>query len=160
MKLRFVALVFMIFVMSLSLFSHVFAQNNQAAASKISEAESSMGQAYDAVLDAENVDADVSDLLLQLNDAAELLSFAHMAYDAEEFSEATTYAESARAMSYEATVLGEQLEVKFANMQASNFQMLLIISVIGVSVVIVGSFVGYRFFKKRYFEGFSKDERK
>lgn len=56
------------------LFFSVSAADREVASETISEAELAMGQAYEAVLDAERVDAEVSGLLVRLNDAAELLS--------------------------------------------------------------------------------------
>ena len=52
----------------------------EEAASAISEAEQSLAQAYNAVLDAERVGANVSVLLTKLNDAADLLAQAEIAY--------------------------------------------------------------------------------
>ena len=74
---------------SMLMFSVSAAGNQEVAASSISEAEGLMAKAYEAVLDAENADADVSGLLVRLNDAAELLSWAHMSFDVRDFDAAS-----------------------------------------------------------------------
>ena len=71
------AIVVFLVLFSMLMFPVSAAGNQEVAASRLSEAELSMGQAYEAVLDAESADADVSGLLVRLNDAAALLSFSH-----------------------------------------------------------------------------------
>jgi hypothetical protein len=127
------------------------AANQEDAAASISEAELVMGQAYEDVLDAERVDANVSGLLVQLNDAAELLSAAHMVFDGGDFDDAEVYAESANALGIEGVDEAEVLEVEAANAKVASIWINIIFSVVGISVVVIVCVLGYRFFKRRYY---------
>jgi hypothetical protein len=156
-KLRFISATVLLLVLFLMLMFSVSAAGNQdVTASSISEAELSMAQAYEAVLDAERVDADVSGLLVQLNDAVELLSEARMAFDAGDFDEAAGYAESTSEVGYDVADEAELLEMEAANAQVHNSWGYLVISALGVSVVVIAYVVGYRFFKRRYYRRLSK----
>ena len=156
-KLRFLsASVLLLVLFSMFMFSVSAAGNQEVAASSISEAEWSMAQAYEAVLDAESADADVSGLLVRLNDAAALLSEARMAFDVGDFDEASGYAESTSEVGYEIVDEAELLEIEAANARVHSSWGFLAISVLGVSVVVVASVLGYGFFKRRYYRRLSK----
>jgi len=156
-KLRFLSATVLLFALSSMLMFPVSAAGNQeVAASSISEAELSMAEAYEAVLDAESADADVSGLLVRLNDAAELLSEARMAFDAGDFDEAAGYAESTSEVGYEVLDEAGVLEIEAADARVQSSWGFLVISVLGVSVVVVVSAMGYRFFKRRYYRRLSK----
>ena len=156
-KLCFISATVLLFVLFSMLIFPVFAAGNQEdAASSLSEAELSMGQAYAAVLDAESADADVSGLLVRLNDAAKWLSWAHMSFGVGDFDEAFGYAESTSDLGYEIVDEAKLLEVEAANARVYSSWVFLAISVVGVSVVVVGSVVGYRFFKRYYYDRLAK----
>ena len=156
-KLRFLSATVLLLVLFLMLMFPVSAAGNQeVAASSISEAELSMVQAYEAVLDAESADADVSGLLVRLNDAAALLSEARMTFDVGDFDEAAGYAESTSEVVYEIVDEVELLEIEVANARVYSSWVFLVISVLGVSVVVVASVFGYSFFKRRYYRRLSK----
>ena len=137
-------------------FSVSAAGNREAAASSISESKLLMGQAYDAVLGAENFDADVSGLLVRLNDAAELLSNARMAFDVGDFGGAEGYAESASELSYVVMREAKLLENTAADARVNSSWRNLVISIVGVSVVIISSVAGYKLFKMHYYKRLSK----
>ena len=150
------AIVVFLVLFSMLMFSVSASGNQEDAASSLSEAEGCMAQAYGAVLDAESADADVSGLLVRLNDAAKWLSWAHMSFDVGDFDDAAVYAESASELGYEVMDEAEVLETTAANTQVNNSWVLLIISVLAVSIVAVAIVVGYRYFKTRYYERLSK----
>jgi hypothetical protein len=79
-RLRFIAAIVFLLVLSSILARSVFALGNQEASSTISEADQVVKQAYITVLDAESAGANVTGLLARLNDAAALLAQAEMAY--------------------------------------------------------------------------------
>ena len=156
-KLCFFSATVVFFVLfSMLMFSVSAAGNQEDAASSISEAEGLMAKAYEAVLDAESADADVSGLLVRLNDAAELLSWAHMSFDFGDFDAASGYAESTSDLGYGIVDEAELLEVEAANARVQSSWVFLAISVVGVSVVIVASVLGYRYFKSYYYGRLSK----
>ena len=156
-KLRFLSATVLLFALfSMLMFPVSAAGNQEVAASSISEAEWSMAQAYEAVLDAESADADVSGLLVRLNDAAELLSEARMAFDVGDFEESAGFAGSTSEVGYEIVDDAELLEIEAKNAQVHSSWGFLIISALGVSVVVFSSLVGYSFFKRRYYRRLSK----
>jgi len=156
-RLRFLSATVLLFALSSALMPLVRAPINQeVAASTISEAEQSMARAYEAVLDAERVGADISGLLVRLNDAAALLSEARMAFDVGDFEEATRFAESTSEVGYEVVDEAELLEIEANNAQVHRSWWFLGSSALGVSVVLVASLLGYEFFKRRYYQRLSK----
>lgn len=156
-KLRFFSITVLLFaIFSMLVLSVSAAGNQEVAASSISEAEWSMAQAYQAVLDAESADADVLGLLVRLNDAAELLSEVRMAFDVGDFDEASGYAESTSEVGYEIVDEAELLEIEAAKARVQSSWGFIVISVLGVSVVVGASVVGYRFFKRHYYRRLSK----
>jgi len=156
-RLRFLCATVLLFALSSALMPLVCASiNKEVAAFAISEAEQSMAQAYEAVLDAERVGADISGLLVRLNDAAALLSNAHMAFEVEDFEEATGFAELASEVGYEVVDEAELLEIEANNAQVDKSWLFLVTSALGVSTVLVASLLGYEFFKRRYYGRLSK----
>ena len=156
-RLRFLCATVLLFALSSALMPLVCASiNKEVAAFAISEAEQSMAQAYEAVLDAERVGADISGLLVRLNDAAALLSKARMAFDVGDFEEATRFAESTSEIGYEVVDEAELLEIEANNAQVHRSWWFLGSSALGVSVVLVASLLGYEFFKRRYYQRLSK----
>ena len=151
-KLRFLSASVLLFALfSMLMFRVSAAGNQEVVASSISEAEGLIVEAYEAVLDAESVDADVSGLLVRLNDAAALLSEARMAFDIGDFEEAAGYAESTSDVGCEIVEEAELLKIEATNARVYSSWIFLAISVVGISVVVVASVVGYRFFKRYYY---------
>jgi len=160
-RLRFLSATVLLFALSSTLMLSVSATGNQeVAAFTISEAEQSMAQAYEAVLDAERFGADISGLLVRLNDAAALLSEARMAFEVGDFEEATRFAESASEVGYEVVDDAELLEIEANNAQVHRSGRFLVTSALGVSTVLVASLLGYEFFKRRYYKRMSKKSSK
>jgi hypothetical protein len=156
-RLRFLCATVLLFALSSALMPLVCASiNREVAASTISEAEQSMAQAYEAVLNAERFGADISGLLVRLNDAAALLFDARMAFDVGDFEEATLLAESTSEVGYEVVDEAELLETEANNAQVYRSWWFMVISALGVSVVLVASLLGYQYFKRRYYQRLSK----
>ena len=151
-RLLFLSATVLLFVLSSTLMLSASATDNQeVAASIISEAEQSMAQAYEAVLDAERVGANVSGLLAKLNNAAALLSEAHMAFEVGDFEEATRFAELSNEVEREVGIEAEWLEVETNNARVDRSWRFMVSSALGVSAVLVASIFGYEFFKRRYY---------
>jgi hypothetical protein len=156
-RLHFVSVVVLFFALSSTLMLSVSATGNQeVSASTISEAEQLMAQAYEAVLDAERVGADVSGLLVRLNDAAAMLSQARMAFEVGDFEEAIRFAESRREIEYEVVDEARWLETEAINAQVQKSWRFLVTSALGISTVLVASILGYQYFKRRYYKRLSK----
>lgn len=131
--------------------SETFASSSEdTATTSIERAENALVSAYQAVSEAEQVGADVSVLLAELNLAGEFLAEARMAYRLGDFDNATSYA-------YLGRYIGEGVEVKAYELKDSewreNIQRMwwtIMGSVLGVIVIASGSFWVWRFLKRRY----------
>jgi len=141
-----------ILVLSASIFmSEIFASNSEdTATTNIERAENALVSAYQAVLEVEQVGADVSGLLAELNEAGEFLAEARMAYRLGDFDNATSSADMGRD-------IGERVEVKAYELKDSawreNIQRMWLTimgSVLGVIMIASGSFWVWRFLKRRY----------
>jgi len=130
----------------------VFASGNQeTAASSISEAEQSVAQSYEAVLDAERVGANVSDLLVRLNNAAGLLSEARLAFEVGNFEESVRLADFSGGVGSEVRNEAEWLKAKAISAGVNRLWLFLVGSVLAVAVVVSVSLLGYRYFKRWYY---------
>jgi len=157
LRLRFATSTVLLFVLSSMLMPSLSATNNQeVAASTISEAEQSMAQAYEAVLDAERVGANVSGLLVMLNDAAGQLLEARRAFSIGDFEEATRFAGLTNEVVSEVVDEAELLMIEAVNARVRRSWLFVVSSAVGVSFVLVASLVGYEYFKRRYYRQLSK----
>ena len=137
---------------SASIFTpEILASNSEdTAIASIEGAENALVFAYQAVLEVEQVGANVSGLLAQLNEAGELLAKAHMAYRLEDFDNATSSADQSKDVGIE--VKNEAYELKNSAWHENIQRLWLTImgSVLGVIVIVSGSFWAWRFLKRRY----------
>jgi len=123
------------------------------ASSALTSAEGAVGSAYQAVLKAEEAGANVSGLLLvQLNDAGELLAKAKVAYRLEDFDEVVFSASLCSEISENVKNEADELHVETYGSKITVFWLTSTGSLVGVVAVGFGSFWGWRFFKKRYYE--------
>ena len=146
----FIMAVLLVFVACAFVFA-AFAVDESSAASDVTGAEADMVSAYEAVLEAEQVGADVSALLVRLNDASESLAEAEVAYRLGDFNESVRLADLCSAISEE--VKSEAGELRLQAYGAWYFDMWLKIagSLVGVVVVGLGGFWAWRVFKRRYY---------
>jgi hypothetical protein len=130
--------------------SSVFAVSSDDAQAAINRAESKMSSAYESVLEAEKAGANVSSLLVKLNNGSALLSKAQMQYRIGNFSEAVSFADqcydSLNGIETEADGLRD-------NAIMDRKQRMLISAVgstLAISAVIFASVFGWRFFKDKF----------
>ena len=151
-RLCFVSAVVCLLVLSSILMLSVSGLSRQEeAASAISEADQSLAQAYNAVLEAERVGADVSGLLVKLNDAVGLLSEARKSFELGSFDEAVRFAQLSIEGGRGVVSGAESLEVDANSANVTRFWWFLVGSVLGLPIVVLASFVGYRYFKRLYY---------
>lgn len=152
----------MLFVLPAFLTVSASSSNSQEdAVSSISEAELSMAHAYKAVLDAEDAGArNVSGLLARLNDGAELLSEAHMAFEAGDFEEAIRLAVLSREVGWDVKAEAGWLGVEADHASVDRAQRFVVTSALGVSFVLVASLLSYLIFKRRYYTRLLKNRPK
>lgn len=140
-----------LFLFLLPLFiSRVGASSKNEAASAISQAEETVASAYEAVLEAKQAGANVLELLDQLNNASGYLAEAHMLYRSGDFNSAVHFADNSSKIGEE--VLNEAEEWKIDAYESWITSLLIRItgSIVGVIVVILGTFTAWRVFKRRY----------
>jgi hypothetical protein len=142
-------------VLLVSLFSglvvSVTAVSSQDAATSVSEAEQSLAQAYIAVLDAERAGANVSSLLVRLNEGADLLSESQLALEDGNSVEASRLATLLSSVAGDVWDEAARLKVEAGDAAVNRSWFYLVVSVVVVSVVLVASGLGYRYFKGWYF---------
>ena len=151
-RLRFVSIIALVFVLSSILTLSVPAPSSQeVAVSSVSEAEQSIAHAYMAVLGAERAGGNVSGLLVRLNEGAGLLSNASTALEAGDFDEAGRLASWSIQVGGTVWDDAEKLKVNTIDAGADRFWLLSVASALSVAIVLCVSFVGYRYFKRWYF---------
>jgi len=141
------------------------ANSEDTAATSIEGAENALVSAHQAVLEAEQVGANVSGLLAQLNDAGEFLAKAHMAHTLGDFDEAIRLASLCSEISESVKDEADEMRVKAYDLRVMGSWLTMSVSLVGVVVVSFGSFWGWRVFKRRYIRrvlkmkpGVAKDE--
>ncbi len=153
----FFSAIILVFVMSsIPMFSVCKAASQEAARYAVVEAEQQMAWAYEVVLDAEGVGADVSGLLAWLNDGAELLSLARMAFEVDNFEEAVRFAELSSGVGLEVEGEADRLEVEAGQARFNRVWWSVVGSVLAVSFVLFAGLLGYQVFKRRYYKRLSK----
>lgn len=129
---------------------NVFAVSSDDAQVAISRAESKMSLVYKSVLETENAGANVSSLLVKLNNGSALLSKAQVQYRIGNFSEAISFAnqcyDSLNGIETEANDLRDTAAV----LRKQGMLISAVGSVFAISAVLYGSIFGWRFFKKKY----------
>jgi len=151
LKFSFVLMMLLVFASQFYVSVTIAQVSESEASSALTSAEGAVDSAYQAVLRAEEAGANVSGLLVRLNDAGELLAKAKVAYRLGDFDEAARFANLSGNIGGE--VQNAAVELKdsawVASVQRRWFTMTgSIISVVGV---VFGSFWGWSFFRRRYY---------
>jgi hypothetical protein len=137
-----------VFIVALSLSSVVSAQDN--AGSAISAAQTNLLKCYDAAKAAESSGANISQLTLRLDSAGLLLTRSQIAYTAGDFGSALTLADNSQTAL--ATFVSDANALQTSAAQSRTFSFLLntVGSIVGTVAVLVGSFIFWRFLKRKY----------
>lgn len=117
----------------------------------INEAKKAIVSAYRAVLDAESNGANVSCLLSQLNEAADLLAQANLSHGINDFHGATHFADKSTETAKSVTIEAYTTRNLALYEYSQRFMFTLAWSIVGILTVLFVSFVSWRFFKRRYF---------
>jgi len=131
----------------------VFAVDEVVAGVAIGDAEGRIVVCYRAVVDADGAGANVSGLLVRLDEAGGFLSRARLAYGNGDFGSAVYYAEECQKMlegfEGEAGVLRDNV----VQQGFWDFWVCFVGSFVGAGAVVFGSFLVWRLLKKRYESG-------
>ena len=152
LKFSFVLMTLLVFASQFYVSVTIAQVSESEASSVLTSAEGAVGSAYQAVLRAEEAGANVSGLLVQLNDAGELLAKAKVAYRLEDFDEVVFSASLCSEISENVKNEADELHVETYGSKITVFWLTSTGSLVGVVAVGFGSFWGWRFFKKRYYE--------
>lgn len=127
------------------------AVSSDEAGEAVKTAERDLGSAFMAVAEAEGAGANVSVLLDKLNAGGVFLSEAHSAFSAGNYESA--FSSALACSSAVEGVVGDAARLKIAAEVASVANIFLTTtgSVIGLALVLILGFVGWRFLKRRYF---------
>jgi len=106
---------------------------------------------YEVALEAEEVGANVSGLMLRLNEAADWLFMAHSAFETGNFDEAIRLADLCGEISSEVRVEAQRLRAEADSEHAARFWWSLVGSFVGVAIVVSASVLGYVYFKRLYY---------
>jgi len=123
---------------------------NEAAAS-IERAEDALFSAYEVVLEAEQVGANVSSLLARLNEAGELLAEAQVAFRLKSFDEAVRLADLCFEICEETKDGADELRAEVYGSKVMSDWLTMTSSLASVIAVGFGSFCAWRVFKRRYY---------
>jgi hypothetical protein len=130
--------------------SRAFAENNNDAQYAISRAESKMNLAYESVFEAERAGANVSSLLVNLNDGSALLSEAQMQYRIENFSEAVRFANQCYDSLSGIETGAHSLRDSAVTLRKQRMLISAVGSIFGIGAVVFASIFGWHFFKSKY----------
>jgi hypothetical protein len=139
---------------SASIFTSEISASNleDTAVTSIERAENALASACQAVLEVEQVDANVSGLLARLNEAGKLLAEAHMAYRLRDFDEASRSADRCYDVSENVKSKADELRVEAYESKTIGLWLTMSGSLVSMVAVGFGSFWGWRIFKHRYYE--------
>ena len=121
-----------------------------ALALKIQNANTAIGQAYGAVLNAEQAGVKTSGLLDQLNVAAGLLAQAENAYRLGDMNAATTAVDKVFPITQHVSSLASSAEYNAENAAQVTFWLSIFVAFVGSFLFISGLFLIWLLFKKRY----------
>jgi hypothetical protein len=134
-----------------------FAQTNQAD-SKLQAANNSVNQAFNAVLDAEKAGATVTDLLAQLNTAADILAQAENSYRAGDINASIAKANSLLPITQEIANNAQVLKQSAIVNTQNNFWSTIIFTVVIAVVFVLVLFFVWRWFKRNYMKRLSESK--
>lgn len=126
------------------------AASEDEALSKISEAENALYSAYDAVLKAEEAGANVTLLLGSLDEAGELLSKAHLAYNMGDFDSAFDFAVRSQTELDGFPTRANNLVETATQLNYLDFVFTVVYPIAGAVFVVFGGIVVWLFLKAKY----------
>jgi len=129
----------------------VGASSEDTATLAITQAEETVVSAYEAVLEAEQAKANVSELLELLDVAGEHLAEAHMLYRLGDFDGAVDSADLSSVIGADVKNDAEELKIDAYQSWITSLLVRITVSIGGVIAVVFGTFIAWRAFRRRYF---------
>ena len=146
-----ILLVLCVLVSSVMVFGAAASEAEDAAVAAVGAAEAAVAEAFGAALEAETAGGNVSGLLDRLDVAAAYLAAARMCLRSEDFEGAGGNA--SRCGEVLEGLVDDAVALRASAVAASDarFWMAMGESAVGVVVVVCGSFLSWRWFKKRHY---------
>lgn len=147
-------LVVSIFLFSLSVVSIplIRVTNGQMTSLEIVEAEEGLISAYDVVIEAEDIGANVTSLLDMLNDGENYLAEAYSYLRLGDFESADRLADSCIEIVNQVKTQATLLREEVARSEKADFTVRVLGSSVGVVIVVVTGYLLWRSFKRYYME--------
>jgi len=123
--------------------------SEDTAASALANAEESIVLAYQATLNAEEAGANVSGLLVRLNEAGQLLASAQIEYRLDDFEKANELSESSKSIAEEVQNAAVNLKDSALSESAQRMLSTMVASVLGVASIALVSLYAWYLLKKR-----------
>ena len=150
--MRFAFVLVLLFAVASRLFVSVTVAESgeDEAALALAGAEGAVVSAYQAVLGAEGAGANVSDLLVRLNEAGGFLARARMAYSVEDFDSALDFAVQSQEKLNGFVVEADALRGAAMQEHYLDFLVNVVGSIMGAVAVVCVGFVSWFFLKRKY----------
>ncbi|MCL5877788.1 MAG: hypothetical protein M1540_08265 [Candidatus Bathyarchaeota archaeon] len=132
-----VGLLFAALLCSTLLFATVSASQGSAQAA-IASAKKAIVNAYASVLQAESAEANVNSLIIALNDAANLLSKAELAYSAQDYDSAYSYASQSQSKLAGVAIQADELKQTALSVASQNLLFTFLSLIVSIAVLFAG----------------------
>ena len=132
-----------------------FAQTNQGN-SKLQEANIAVNQAYSAVLDAEKAGANVTNLILRLNYALEILAQAENSYRTGSTDTAATQADNVFPIAQQIKTTAQNIKQDALISSQNNFWWTIVFTLVSTIIFLEALILFWLWFKRRYIKNLSE----
>jgi len=135
---------------------HFVVGQTDDVSSKLQAANAAVDQAFSSVLAAEKAGANVTSLLVQLNEAAGILAQAENTYRTGDSNTAASQADSVLPIAQQVTTAAQDAKQTATVSGQNAFWSTIAFSVIGASVFVLALFMVWRQFRRRYVKNLSE----
>ena len=139
--------------------SHDVLAQTQQTASKLEAANIAVEQAFNAVLDAEKAGANVTSLVAQLNNAANILAQAENSNRTGDYNTAAARADSLLPIAHQVTTAAQNAKQAALTSGQNAFWFTIVFTVVGSIMFVLALFLVWLLFNRRYTNNLSKQNR-
>lgn len=147
-----ILIAFLVFTLLFQVSSASATASKEEAAGALAIAEKVVASAYNATVNAEQAGANVSSVLVRLNDAANELGRAEVAYREGDFNSTLNLANISYQVAEGVKIEADKLQLEALELRYIEAWFKTVVSIFAVAGVGLGSIWAWRLFKKRYYE--------
>jgi hypothetical protein len=151
LRFSFVLTIFLVLTPQFFLYTTLATSEQDEATLALTNAEQVVASTYQVVLETEQAGGDVSGLTAQLNNATEFLGEARVAFRAENFTRAISFANACYNISEKVRIEAYDLRINAYRLRSEYAWYMAIVSVLSVIGIGFSSFGLWRIFKSRYY---------